>query len=557
MRSLLTRHGARFALAPLALATLVSACNSGPSDELSTEGRMHLVGQPLRLTSEGGGGDLSTQTFAAEGNFTYVASVDSPINPYTGTTVQATNFAFDERHAFVVYNTKDEEVSGALDVVDLVDPEKPVLVSSRLFTNAEFADIRLIGDYALAVGHRNDGAIGAALVVIDISNVADPRLVTTLDLPGHAATGISVEGITAYITTGDNGGLVTLDVSNPAAPVLKHFAELPNAVNVLRNYQRTYVLGGATGSVYTADDSGDLVPFADGISSSAFIAPSRMSIWNGQLYTNAGSGSLVRVALENGARTSLAGVPGTANGIDTGSGIAVLAQGERGTSVFDISRGDATQPLGSFAFPGENGSANQVRFGTVNQTAYIFLSNGLTGFRIIKTTLSSSDPSSCETPWWQESEKADWWSAPASAAGGTTFGSWNPAPESTDKCLVELFEPSLSNSNCSTTSLRRVRAIGPQPNEGQECTVSCPAGTVVADVHTLYGEASPLNAGGDYTCTGTTTPDLYEIPCDTMSNSCNGQESCLVRYHNEYCGDPWYYCIKNGRTKWACVPGAN
>lgn len=103
-------------------------------------------------------------------------------------------------------------------------------------------------------------------------------------------------------------------------------------------------------------------------------------------------------------------------------------------------------------------------------------------------------------------------------------------------------------------SLRRVRAIGPQPNEGQVCDVSCPTGTVATCVHTLYGEASPLNANGEYTCTGTTTPDLHEIACDVMSNACNGQSSSTVRYHNEYCGDPWYMCIKNGRTKWACVP---
>jgi hypothetical protein len=518
---------------------------------------MHLVGQPLHLTSDTPSGELSIRTFDADGNFTYVASVDSPVNPDTNTTVQATNFAFDDRHAFVVYNTKDDEVSGALDVVDLVDPEKPVLVSSRLFRTAEFADVRLIGNYALLAGHRSDGDGEAALTVVDVSDVSDPKAVTTLDLPGHAATGLAVDGLTAYVTTGDNGGLVTIDVSTPASPRIKQYVELPYAVNVLRNFQRTYVLGGTEGTVYAVDDAGSLVPFAQQISSGPLTAPSRMSIWNGQLYTNAGGGELVRVALDTGAKTSLAGVPGTANGIDTGSGIAVLAQGERGTAVFDVSTASTTPSLGSFAFPGENGSANQVRFGTVGQTAYIFLSNGLTGFRIVKTALSSSDPSACTTAWWEESEKADWWSAPASEAGGTTFGSWTPAPESTDKCLVEVFEPSLSNSNCTTTNLRRVRAIGPQPNEGQVCNVSCPAGTIVAHAHTLYGEASPLNAGGDYTCTGTTTPDLEEISCDVMSDACNGQASCDVRYHNDYCGDPWYYCIKNGRTKWACVPDPN
>lgn len=540
------------ALVPVVVA-VVGGCSSTPTDELDTSGRLHLVGRPLSLSQEPGGG-IGTRTFSASGNFTYVASVDAPKNPYSGTTVQATNFAFDDRYAYVVYNTKDEEVSGALDIIDLNDPEKPVLVSSRLFTNAELADIRLIGKHALLVGQRSDGLEQAALVVVDVSDVTQPRRVATLDLPGHAATGIAVDGTTAYISTGDNGGLATVEMSAPAAPTVTRFVSLPNAVNVLRNYQSTYVLGGSRGSVYAVNDSGDLVPFAENVASGPLTAPSRMAIWGGRIYTNAASGTFVGLALDDGQKTSLASISGTANGIDIGGGVAVLAQGELGTSVFEVSGSGSATSLGSFAFPGENGSANQVRFGMVGGTAYIFLSNGLTGFRIIKTALSNTDPSACTTPWWEASDRADWWAAPASSSGGSTFGNWSPAPESTSACLVELFEPSLANSECSKTSLRRVRAIGPQPNEGQECPVSCPAGTVIREAHTLYGEASPQNAGGDYTCTGTTVPDQSEIACDVMSNACNGTSSCLVRYHNDLCGDPWYYCIKNGRTKWACVP---
>ena len=64
------------------------------------------------------------------------------------------------------------------------------------------------------------------------------------------------------------------------------------------------------------------------------------------------------------------------------------------------------------------------------------------------------------------------------------------------------------------------------------------AGSHIANAHTRYGEASPLNADGDFTCTGTTTPDINEVPCDKMSDACNvgAQSSCTVRYHNDTCG---------------------
>jgi len=50
--------------------------------------------------------------------------------------------------------------------------------------------------------------------------------------------------------------------------------------------------------------------------------------------------------------------------------------------------------------------------------------------------------------------------------------------------------------------------------------------------------------------------DLFEIGCDVMSNACDGEAGCTVRYHNEYCGDPWVNCIKNGRTRWTCIADA-
>ena len=158
-------------------------------------------------------------------------------------------------------------------------------------------------------------------------------------MPGHAATSIDGDGTTAYVTTGDDGGSVTIDVKSPAAPAVTQFVSLPHAVNVVRNYQRTYVLGGSPGAVYTTNDGGELVPFADNVASGPLSAPSRMAVWNNQLYTNAASGSFVQIPLDGTGKRQLASIEGTANGIDVGGGgIAVLAQGEVGTAVDHVDR---------------------------------------------------------------------------------------------------------------------------------------------------------------------------------------------------------------------------
>jgi hypothetical protein len=527
------------------------ACD-GEDAPLDTEGRVHVVGQALSLSEGEPSAAWMRPDFKSDSAFTYVAAVDSPINPSTGNLVQATNFAFDDKYAYVVYNTAGDELGGALEVVDLSDADHPVLAGSAVYRTAEFAGVRIVGNYAYLVGQMSSGA---GLAVVDISDRAAPRKVSTLMLPGRYATSISAEGTTAWVTTGAAGGLVIIDLSVPEEPVVVGETQLDNVTSVVHNYQRTYVLGGTPARIYALANDGTLKPLSDDVAGRALDAPARMAIWNDALYTNAGGVSFRRLPLDGASRfQALATIEGTSNGIDVGGRVAVLAQGELGTFVFDVSRARAATSLGSFSFPDQDGSHNEVRFGALASANYIFLSNGLGGFRIVRTNIAlDSDPVACTTRWWEAEDGASWWASPGSASGGSTVGSWEPAAETTDACLVEDFSPSLGNPDCDGAVLKRVRAIGPQPNEGQECKVSCPSGYVIADVHTRYGEASPANTDGR-SCMGTTTPDVFEIACDTMSNACAGSSDCSVRYHNEYCGDPWVNCIKNGRTRWACVP---
>lgn len=533
-------------------------CVTGEDIPLETEGRVHVVGAALSLSEREPSSELVKKGFETDSAFKYVAAVDAPINPATGLQVQATNFAFDDEFAYVVYNTAGNDLGGALEVVDLSKVDKPALVGSTVYASSEFAAVRVVGDYAYLAGKTREetGSNSASLTVVDVRDREVLRKVKSLPLPGHYATSLSIEGTTAYVTTGDNGGLAIVDISEPEAPVVTSFTELDHATTVLHNYQRTYVLGGTPARIHALADDDSLQPLSDELSKNALEAPARMAVWSNALFTNAGGPALRRLPLDGStAPATLAMTSGTGNGIDIGAGVAVLAQGERGTFLFDVSKSGPAKSLGSFSFPDDRGSHNEVRFGKLAKATYVFVGNGLGGFRIVSTNLAvGEEVSACTTEWWKASESAVWWAAPGSASGGSTVGTWVPAGESTDQCLVENFDASLGNASCDGVVLKRVRAIGPQPNEGQSCAVSCPSGMVVANVHTRYGEASPLNADGSYTCTGTTTPDVSEIDCDAMSSACEGKADCSVRYHNDTCGDPWVGCIKNGRTRWACVP---
>lgn len=431
------------------------ACNSEDTP-LATEGRVHVVGQALSLSEGEPSAALMRPDFQTDSAFTYVAAVDAPINPATGETVQATNFAFDDQYAYVVYNTAGDALGGALEVVDLSVADRPALVGSTVYGTSEFAGVRIVGNYAYLVGGLSNGA---GMAVVDISDRTAPRKVSTIRLPGFYATSIAVEGTTAYVTTGDDGGLVTVDLSNPEAPVVVTFTQLDHATSVVHNYQRTYVMGGTPARIHALADDASLRPLSTELASTALAAPARMAVWNEAIYTNAGGLELRKLALDgSSAPTSLATLVGTSNGIDVGAGVAVLAQGERGTFVFDVSKRRGATALGSFQFPDQDGSHNEVRFGKLASANYIFLSNGLGGFRIVRTNLAIDEEAlACTTHWWESEDGGTWWAAPGSASGGSTGGLWAPAEESTDTCLVEEFNPSLGNGDCDDILLKRAR----------------------------------------------------------------------------------------------------
>ncbi len=576
-----------FAVSGLALCGAVACSVTGTSTSEhsgSVDGRMHVKNTRLGLTGTASGSGLRPQTFAADGAFTYVASVDSPVDAATGKRIQATNFAFDDRYAYIVYNVQYEEVSGGLDVVDLQDLENPRLVSSTLFDTAEFADIKLSGHYAYLAGHRSDGYNAASVITVDVADVEHPQRVATLDLTGHYATSIAVDGKTAYVTTGDDGGLAQIDVTNPALPSLTTFTAIPHALHVVRDSAHTYLLGGSPSTLYTALDGNPLAAYPSPVAQSTLESPARVSLWNRRLYTNAGANLVSSEVPDIHPVEPLASLLGTSNGLDVADGYAVLAQGEKGTAVFDVATPGVATSLGSFAFPDERGSANEVRYGATSNAHYIFLSNGLEGFRIIRfagattsppidsdagtagdggTSPDASPPATqCVTPDWSaEASGNAWWSAPAPPSDATaeateaTPGAWSQlAVETTPLCIVEVYTP--FEPTCVGAQLKRARAIGDRPNEGQSCPLTCPTGTVISNAHTRYGEASPFNEVGGYSCSGATERDTHEIDCDSMSDFCNtkGQSLCLTTYHNSYCGDPWVNCIKTGRTRWECVP---
>jgi hypothetical protein len=378
-------HNAKMVLCRLFVASAIAAaglagCVDEPTTMPGSLDRVRLVNAPLSL----GDTPVVAESFAPSkaGTLTYVAAVASPT--VSDVQVQATNFAIDGSHAYVVYNNAGSQpIAGGLDVVDLSHDGQPALVASLVDTDAEFADVAASGGYVYAVGADADGAI---LRVWNVQSPTNPSVVTTFALDGQYGTSLLVEGTTIYATVGANGGLATIDVSDPAHPTLVRATEAANALAVARKGVNNLVLFGDQSLQLEGEHDGSVWALPT-LAAAPVAAPGRMIIDDDRAIINAGTTGLTVVHLTgDGEAATITGniaLDGTGNGLGMSGNELFLAQGEAGVEVYDLDGENLPKYRGKISFPNESASANQVRTGGKNQ---VLVGSGRGGFRILTYT---------------------------------------------------------------------------------------------------------------------------------------------------------------------------
>lgn len=106
---------------------------------------------------------------------------------------------------------------GGLVIVDVSDPELPAYVSKLRLNNLNGAstketwDVIVIGSYAYL-------AAGKGMMVVDVSDKANPIVRANMDLGGSISQEIHISGNYAYVAMRDKGFSI-LDISDPLNPV--------------------------------------------------------------------------------------------------------------------------------------------------------------------------------------------------------------------------------------------------------------------------------------------------------------------------------------------------
>lgn len=151
--------------------------------------------QPLAAVSTSGGLRL--------------VDVSDPSHPtqagFLALTPPANSLVFSGEHLYVVGS------ANGLNIINVADPAAPVLVAA--LSDAGGWDVDVEGGLACVAGY------GDALITIDVSDPAHPRVLSRFWLPGAPLNAVDLVGDLAYVAF-DTGGFGIVDLSTPSTPVL-------------------------------------------------------------------------------------------------------------------------------------------------------------------------------------------------------------------------------------------------------------------------------------------------------------------------------------------------
>jgi len=146
-----------------------------------------------------------------------ISSPTAPARVATVTNISANAVTVAKNHVFVGSRSW-------VAALDISDPSNPVLQGVVKFPREphEITDLACVGDYLYVAGYYfGFWGVGYAeqLVVLDVSNPAEPRRVAALDFPPNHGGGTRLSFLDHYaLVTVGSDGFVAVDVSDPLRP---------------------------------------------------------------------------------------------------------------------------------------------------------------------------------------------------------------------------------------------------------------------------------------------------------------------------------------------------
>lgn len=334
-----------------------------PADSAAGVPRSYL--ETFSSTTYKDAGETTVDWNAGAGELSFFPYAPSQTGILT-TPGNANGVAIDGDFAYIA------DFSAGLLVVDISDPANPTLLST-------FA---AVGQAVVASGDYVFLAAGAGgLRIVSVANPSAPALVGSVSTTG--ATGIAVDGDQAYIADGSSG-LRVISVSNPAAPsIVATFNTAGSATDVEVDGDYVYLADGSPGFLVfdvTNPASPALLTTVDTPGNNFGI-----DVRGNRAYVTDSTGLLLIYDLTNRSAPSLVGsipIPG-AGDVFANADRAYVAASSAGISIVDIS--DETAPSLVHAY--DTTAARDL----IVEGEYAFLADGNGGFRIIQVAINATE----------------------------------------------------------------------------------------------------------------------------------------------------------------------
>jgi hypothetical protein len=293
-----------------------------------------------------------------------------PMNPLHADAFEAPNaphgahsVAVAGGRAYVTYRT---ERQGGLRVLDISDPAQPVEISN-------YRDyVYYVSDVAVVEGPSTDAeqtyaylatGVNMGLLVLNVSDPAQP-VVLADNVPGWARD-LAVVGDTLLVAD-EAGGLQIADISDPAHPTgAGSYITLGDARDIVVSEDRAYITGGLR-DLWVVDVSAPAQPTQAGVfpSSGSILS---VAAAGSMAYLAAETEGLLVVDVSDPAHPSQIGAfdtPGLAYGVDVAGAHVYVADGQ--LQVLDVTDPAAPAPAASY-----EGSARVEDVLIVGDAAYL------------------------------------------------------------------------------------------------------------------------------------------------------------------------------------------
>lgn len=331
------------------------------------------------------------------GNFplVLVAEVAPPV--YNGKTLRATHVTVEGNYAYVSYNTEGETYLGAIEVLNITNPNAPQLVMQAILPDTDVSSVRYDNGKLYIAGAKDIYASGASSPAFVGSMTLNGGMLTNslqqTVLNGKVGTDVTSGSSKYYAVSGATGVLAQLNKSSQQI-------EMSIPLNDLRalgyNNNKIVVLSGTEGvKIYDANGLNLITSF----STSTDVAEAKRTIdfIDGKLLVSEGYNGVGVYNLTSGAKLQTLSLPTqvpnvnpsdiVSNAVSVNSGRIFVANGGAGLYVYTTDN-NQLKLMGSLDL---TGSSNFV----MSKGEYIFVATGTGGLKIIKTVAPESGAPNC------------------------------------------------------------------------------------------------------------------------------------------------------------------